>query len=209
MANGTAILVLNGPEFDEVQFTGTYSKEKYLVAVDGGISHLKRFDVIVDMHIGDMDSSGNGTPQNVASSWSFPADKDESDFDLALDHVSDQGYEKIEVFGSTGGRVDHFISNYETAVKYAGKGIDVIFRGVNENIHFLRVPGEFSFEPGTTVSVFSGTEKAEGVTLEGFKYPAENIELERSYPKGLSNIVISEKQSVSFSGGIIVIIENK
>lgn len=208
MKSKTAILVLNGPEFNQKEFESLYSPEKYLVAVDGGIRHLRQLKVAIDMHMGDMDSSGTGTPQNVKSSWSFPPEKDRSDFELAMEHVLFQEFETVEIFAAVGGRTDHFISNYDTAVKYAVNGVNIIFHGINERIYFINNPKTFNFAVGTTVSIFSGTSKTDDVYLEGFKYNVKGLILERSSPLGLSNVAEDNVQSVSFTNGLLVVIEN-
>ena len=125
MENKTAILILNGKEFDAVSFKRIYNNQ-FLIAVDGGINHVyNNFpDTKVDIHIGDMDSCDEVALKNLSieKTIKFPVEKDYSDYDLALEEAHLLGYNNFIVFAAFGGRRDHFISNYETSIYFAGKG---------------------------------------------------------------------------------------
>ena len=125
MESKTAILVLNGKEFDSKSFKEIY-KDQFLIAVDGGINHIyNNFpETKIDLHIGDMDSCDEKALENstIEKTIKFPIEKDYSDYDLALEEAHLLGYTNFIVFGAFGGRRDHFISNYETSIYFANKG---------------------------------------------------------------------------------------
>jgi len=209
-----AILVLNGQGFWGRGFLAALEDNPgFVIAVDGGISHLEGFSVPPVIHIGDMDSSVLESKVPVMDTIIFPADKDRSDFFLALDFVSKKNVKDVLVFAASGGRSDHFISNYETAIDFASRGIKIVFSGEYEDIFFLPCIApdgyEFDFPEGSTVSVFSGTDECHGVTLEGFKYGLKNEVLSRNIPLGLSNLTVKDKQIINFENGVIVVIFNK
>ncbi len=211
MKTKKAILVLNGKDFCVLEFQIALDKgPEILIAVDGGIHHLENLPVPPLIHIGDMDSSVPDSKVPVKDTVVFPADKDSSDFFLALDFLHKKGVDEVVVFAATGGRSDHFISNYETAVDFASGGMKIVFSGQDEDIFFLPCNSpdgyEFDFPEGSTVSVFAGTDECEGVSLEGFKYPVRNEDLHRNFPRGLSNVVICKKQKIDFEKGVIVVI---
>jgi thiamine pyrophosphokinase len=247
MENKTAILVLNGKEFDSKSFGKIY-KDQFLIAVDGGIHHIfKNFpDIKVDLHIGDMDSCDQAAidGQSIEKTIKFPHEKDYSDYDLALEETHVLGYNNVIVFGAFGGRRDHFISNYETSIYFAGKGLKkqsknlfsmlhkgkstididatemdeeiipccfspVILVGEKENIYILNSSTKFKFNPKTKLSIFAGTDKVKHLTIKGFKYRLMDSELSRNNPLGLSNCATEEKQSIEFTKGVLVVIENK
>jgi thiamine pyrophosphokinase len=214
MKTEKAILVLNGKNFYRKGFlTALKNKADLVIAVDGGICHLEDLEVPPVIHIGDMDSSAPGVKVFVKDTIIFPADKDRSDFFLALDHAYKNKVGEVYVFAATGGRSDHFISNYETAVYYASKGMKITFSGEEEEICFLPCIApdgyEFKFPAGSTVSVFAGSDECRGVTLEGFKYGLKNEVLCRNIPLGLSNVCTDKMQSIRFESGVLVLIYNK
>ncbi len=132
---------------------------------------------------------------------------------VALDLVYKKNVKDVLVFAASGGRGDHFISNYETAVDFASRDMKITFLSENEDIFFLPCIApdgyEFGFPVGSTVSVFSGTDECHGVTLDGFKYGLKNEVLSRNIPLGLSNLAAGESQRINFENGVIVVIFNK
>ena len=214
MKTEKAILVLNGQGFWGRGFLAALEDDpRFVIAVDGGICHLEELPVAPVIHIGDMDSSAPDPKVPVKDTIIFPAEKDSSDFYLALDFVFKKNVKEVLVFAASGGRSDHFISNYETAVDFASRGMKIVFSGEYEDIFFLPCIApdgyEFGFPVGSTVSVFSGTGECHGVTLEGFKYGLKNKVLSRNIPLGLSNLAVGESQKINFENGVIVVIFNK
>ncbi|MBN2858203.1 MAG: thiamine diphosphokinase [Candidatus Delongbacteria bacterium] len=214
MKTKTAILVLNGKDFYARGFRDALEDDpEFVIAVDGGIAHLEGLTVPPVIHIGDMDSSAPDSKVPVMDTLIFPPDKDRSDFFLALDLVYKKNVKEVTVFAAFGGRTDHFLSNYDTAIDFASRGMKITFSGEKEDIFFLPCNApeiyEFSFPEGSTVSVFSGTEKCDGVTLEGFKYPLNKALLSKNIPLGLSNMAVSGDQRIDFENGTIVVIFNK
>lgn len=127
MENKTAILILNGKEFAAESFKKIY-KDQFLIAVDGGINHIfNNFpEIKIDLHIGDMDSCDQSAIDglSIEKTIKFPIEKDYSDYDLALEEAHLLGYNNFIVFGAFAGRRDHFISNYETSIHFASKGLN-------------------------------------------------------------------------------------
>lgn len=214
MKTEKVILVLNGQGFWGRGFLAALEDDPgFVIAVDAGIGHLEGIDVPPVIHIGDMDSSKPDSKVPVMDTIIFPSDKDRSDFFLALDLVYKKNVNDVLVFAASGGRSDHFISNYGTAVDFASRGMNITFSGEDEDIFFLPCIApdgyEFGFPKGSTVSVFAGTDECREVTLEGFKYGLKNKVLSRNIPLGLSNLTVKDKQIINFENGVIVVIFNK
>ncbi len=209
MTKKSAVILLNGPDFNSTEFNEMISENIFLIAADGGIGHISGTGIPVDVHAGDFDSSGPESGIQVREKISFPRDKDISDFSICLDIALERGIDDIKVFGAFGGRSDHFISNYDTAVRFAEKGVRITFVGNTENIYFISSPAKFYFPAGSTVSVYSGTEKVSNIKLKGFKYKVEKHELYRLTPVGLSNVVTEKDQHVSLDAGVLAVFFNK
>jgi len=213
MKNKPALIILNGKEFNKKEFLNSLSDDRLVIAADGGIKYLGGLDVPPLIHIGDMDSSVPGSKVPIKDTIIFPAEKNFSDFHLALEYAQKKKVSEVFVFAACGGRSDHFISNYDTAVDFASKGMKIVFSGSNEDIFFLpRALKEyvFDFKKGSTVSMFSGSESVEDLTVSGFKYPAVKLDLKRSVPVGLSNVCTNiNKQKIRFDNGVLVLIYNK
>ena len=63
---------------------------------------------------------------------------------------------------------------------------------------------EFIEEKGKTISFIPFSEKVEGLTLTGFKYPLENYTLHQGDTICMSNIAIDDKAIISFKNGKIL-----
>lgn len=214
MKTKTAIIILNGRNFYRRGFLSALDKEpEFVIAADGGLKYLEGMAVPPVIHIGDMDSSSPEVKVPVKDTLIYPVDKDRSDFFLALEFAYKKKIDEVVVFAATGGRSDHFISNYDSAVDFSSKGMKIIFSGSKEDIFFLPCIApkeyEFNFRKGSTVSIFSGSEKLDGLTVSGFKYPADKICLKRSVPVGLSNVCTDSTQKISFGNGVLVLTYNK
>ncbi|HQO09291.1 MAG TPA: thiamine diphosphokinase [Clostridiales bacterium] len=214
MITKTAIIVLNGKNFYSKGFLSALEKKPvFIIAADGGLKYLEELAVPPVIHIGDMDSSAPEVNVPVMDTLIYPVDKDRSDFFLALEFAYKKKVREVFVFAACGGRTDHFISNYDTAVDFASKGMKIIFSGSKEDIFFLPCIApknyEFNFRKSSTVSLFSGSDNLDGLTILGFKYPAVNLNLKRSDPVGLSNVCSDSTQKISFENGVLVLIYNK
>jgi len=82
----------------------------FRIAVDGGLSWFRVHDSAPDLFLGDGDSS-SAADQAWAHERDVPfrcvsADKDYSDFDLALEVCEERALTRAVVIGATGGRLD-------------------------------------------------------------------------------------------------------
>lgn len=104
-------------------------------------------------------------------------EKDDTDMLAAVREGIKAGYTEFHLYGGTGGRIDHTI-------------------GV---LSFSPVPSGY-------ISVFSYSEKSEGVYLQGLKYPLADATLTNTFPIGTSNEFIGEKSRISVKNGTLMIV---
>ena len=64
----------------------------------------------------------------------------------------------------------------------------------------------FSPVPSGYISVFSYSEKSEGVYLQGLKYPLADATLTNTFPIGTSNEFIGESSRISVKNGTLMIV---
>ncbi|MEG2931440.1 MAG: thiamine diphosphokinase, partial [Ruthenibacterium sp.] len=56
------------------------------------------------------------------------------------------------------------------------------------------------------VSLFPAGERAEGITLRGFRYPLLNATLTNRYPLGVSNEMTEDEGEISFAHGVLYLV---
>lgn len=175
----------------------------YILAADGGLTHLQRLGLAPDGIIGDFDSLGY-VPQNAQV---FPVEKDDTDAMLAVRKGLQLGYREFILYGALDGpRLDHTIANLQTLLFLESQGAKGTLVGLKYLITtvkngVLRLP---MAEEGI-VSVFCLGEPACGVTIRGLKYELENGKLDSSFPLGVSNHFAGKEASVAVETGTLIV----
>ena len=186
---------------------GRYAKNADLViAADAGCLHAKRVGVKPTLYLGDFDSLGYVPDENNVIR-SKP-EKDDTDAALAMAKATEYGCNRIIICGALGGkRLAHTIANIQNAAGFAKQGIRVFLTDGITNIEIFGSGSlDFSAESSGYISVFSLSEKSEGVTLKGFKYELDNAVLKSTVALGVSNEFLGKPSTVSVSDGILAVI---
>ncbi len=178
----------------------------YIIAADSGYRHAESAGIIPDLLIGDFDSL-DCLPDNGIKTVRSPAMKDDTDTYLAVKHALALGYKNFLLLGTTGGRLDHQTANIAACAFIAEQGGFCEMRD-SANVVYAIKNSKISLEKkeNWSVSVFSYTDKSAGVTLEGLKYPLENVTLTNTFPIGVSNEFTCETAAVEVKEGILLII---
>lgn len=176
-----------------------------IIAADGGLKHLERFGLAADIIIGDFDSSDK-VPEgdNVIR---LKPEKDVTDMYAAVEQGIAAGYRDFEIFGATGGRLDHTVANIQLAAFLAEKGIRHTVHGVDCRIVCVR-DSAITFDAANSgyISVFAHSDECEGVTIEGLKYVLNGATLTNSFSLGVSNEFIGKESRISVKKGTLLII---
>lgn len=130
MKNKVAI-VLNGP-IDSF-LTGDIKNYAMVIAVDGGLNHLVKYNMEADLFIGDCDSVNEDALIYMETSdidrIEYDVEKDKTDFELALAYVKEKcKIKKIDVFCALGGKADHTMTVLNNVLAYS-KDLDITVFG--------------------------------------------------------------------------------
>ena len=202
-----------------------------IIAADGGLSSLQQAGLRPDIIIGDFDSLGfvpdagsfavfddtsddasdeiPGKKQVTATPAviKLPVEKDDTDMAAACALAWEQGCRTLRIYGGSGNRPDHFLANLQLAAHYSQKGGDVRLVTPAFTVYAL-TDGQLTLhaEPGTTFSVFSHLDTAEGVSITGgAKYPAEQITLSNTRTLGVSNLMTGSEACISVKKGTLLV----
>ena len=178
-------------------------KDDYILAADGGYSHLRKLGLEPHGILGDFDSLGY-VPSNAQV---FPVEKDDTDSMLAVRKGLQLGYKEFILYGALDGpRLDHTIANLQTLLFLESQGAKGTLVGLKYWITtvkdgILRLPNA----KNGIVSVFCLGEKAKGVTIRGLQYELENGSLDSSFPLGVSNHFIGKEATVAVENGVLFV----
>ena len=178
--------------------------QDFILAADGGLTHLQKLGIEPHEILGDFDSLGY-VPQDARV---FPVEKDDTDAMLAARRGLELGYREFLFYGSLDGpRPDHTVANFQTLQFLADRGAKGYLIG---NTHIVTVVknGAISFPAGAkgTISVFCMGPDAHGVTISGLHYSLENGTLSAGFPLGVSNHFTGAPATISVEDGSLLVI---
>ena len=200
----TACICCNGEIRDMDRAWQIALRADLLIAADGGAAHLVRMKLKPQVIIGDMDSLQEdpwNDDENVLRII-FPADKDRSDAELAVQWALEQGAAKVLLLGAWGGRIDHTLGNAVVLLRHPGR-VALWDEGVLVQALTAGQDTEIYTKQGAVVSMFP-FEVSTRVKTTGLKYRLDDKLLEHA-THGLSNTATGETCSVSVSQGMIIL----
>ncbi len=191
-------------ELDAGFDVSTYTRGAYIICADGGYDRAIWLGVRPDLFVGDMDSV-KSRPSGCEMVLS-PAEKDDTDTMLAVKLAIERGYRSITILGALGGRLDHTLANLQTLVYCAKQGVKARLEGAPDSA-FVMIDQTVTLAARQGfVSVFSVSERCEGVTLQGLKYPLHNATVTNSFPVGVSNEFAGELGVISVEKGCLLVV---
>ena len=169
------------------------------IAVDAGLFYCQKHQLKIITALGDFDS----LDPDVLSGYTgdlqrVPAEKDQSDLELALDYLRG-AEEEIYVYGALGGRMDHCLVNLKLCF-YTDLNLWLIDE--QNRIRCLR-PGIHQFPREEGYVSFLGWEACR-ISLTGFKYPLRNYWLKPESNLTLSNEITADLATVETDNRILI-----
>ena len=209
-------ILAGGPEDLLPNLTEYLAEDSLWVGVDRGVYHLLNRNITPVIAFGDFDSV---SPEElmfietrVTELKKYKPEKDETDMELALNWALKQKPRIIRLFGATGGRLDHLFANVHLLLNQfkekSSADISLIDR---YNLIFIKEPGSYKIEKMNTkkyISFVPLTLNIRNLTLEGFKFPLKNRHISIGSTLCISNELISDYGTFSFSEGILIVIRS-
>ncbi len=192
-----------------------YAHIDYWIGVDHGAVTMTRAEMTVDLAIGDFDSISHEAYEQVQTHAQeikvFPADKDLTDLELAIDEAIALNADDVFIFGASGGRLDHAWVNMFLLTKLAKADITAWLVD-RQNQMTINYPGEFTIEKEDHypyVSFLSISEQVKGLSLRGFLYNLEDATISLGSSYTVSNECIEKNCTYSFTEGILLVIKSR
>lgn len=148
-----------------------------VIAADGGMVHAATLGLEPELWVGDFDSSSAslqaaypGTPRQ-----GFPANKDKTDGELALEAALERGASQLIWVGALGGQTDHALAHLLLAVRLARQGTGVLLTTGLEEAYPL-IPGELGLDlpVGSKFSVLALSDLS-GLSIGGARWPLQAV----------------------------------
>ncbi len=208
-----AVIFANGELPDSAAASKLVQPGDFLVAADGGARRMSALGLrLPDLLIGDLDSL---TEEHVlalraggTTVMQFPAEKDETDLELALLETARRGYGQILVVAALGGRLDQTLANIFLLALPELVGLDVRLHDGREEVSLIRAVGRIEGRAGETVSLLPLWGPAEGVRTTGLRYPLRGETLLPEHSRGISNEMLAEEAEVRLEKGLLLCIHS-
>jgi thiamine pyrophosphokinase len=187
-----------------------------VIAADGGARKAAEIGLVPDLVMGDGDSLDEAAIAALRSSGTevelFPAEKDESDTELALREAVARGAKTIVVLGAFGGgRLDHALANIGLLALPELDGRDVVLTDGRVTVRLTGSadgPGRTGVagSPGDLVSLFPIDAAVEGIATTGLRYPLQGETLRLGPSRGLSNeLTVPEARITTERGRLLLV----
>jgi len=204
-----ALVLVNGQLYKPNILRKRISSTEFdlVLGADRGILHARILNVIPDALIGDQDSITGPEREEFSNieCISYPAEKDETDLELAMLYARDQGASKIVLVGAMGGRMDMIIANFLLMNHPGLRSCRVEIWHGDQTGCLIRPPGEdIQGHPGDTLSLIPLGCDASGVMTTGMKYPLRQERLISGSGRGLSNLIETTTARVVLTEGLLL-----
>lgn len=192
------IILLNGAPFTEpIDAEGAY-----VVCCDGALRWAEG-NVRIDVKAGDFDSLGF-VPEGAAV---YPAEKDFTDGEIALQILFARGCRTIEIYGGSGGREDHWFGNLQLLYAAHRRGAEASMISRYTKIECKSGEIVWLQKAGRTVSLAPVGMQAHILESEGLKYPLRDLTLTAGSCRGISNVIQKPYARVCCDRGALFIFE--
>jgi thiamine pyrophosphokinase len=205
-----AVILANGEIENLPALKRVLQPKDFLVAVDGGLRHLKRLGLKPDLLIGDLDSV---IPEDVrqleregVEIMRFPVEKDQTDLELALKTVIDRGFWTVRIAAALGGRLDQALANIFLLLYPSVKEKDIRLDDGHTEVFIIKKQMKIQGKSGDTISLIPILGPVTGIITGGLKYPLRSEELFPDHTRGISNVLLKEEGTVQISSGTLLCI---
>ena len=203
-----------GGEVDASAIESPIQENALVIAADSGYDNAKMLGYAerCDFVVGDFDSTKERAFCSRAKIIRVPAEKDETDTQLAINIAIENGADELYIIGGLSGRLDHTLSNVYLLEALAKESIYATIcdgknrvRYLKERSSFLIAKSEYKY-----FGLIPTKKEVKGVTIDGAKYTIKNAKLTKSNPSfAISNEVLENFAMVSCKKGGLFVIESK
>jgi thiamine pyrophosphokinase len=159
------------------------------IAADSGMKHAEALGLTPELWVGDFDS----TPTALLDQWSgveqerFPAAKDKTDGELAIDAALKRGATEIILLGAFGGQLDHVLAHAALLHMIAARGVKTFAtNGVEEAWPLSTSLSLWQIPSGTRVSIVGLTD-LKALSILGVRWPLQRRDVTFGSTLTLSN----------------------
>ena len=207
LGGGFALLFINGEPPKDLPEIDGYD---LICCSDGAFRYLKEKNFPMeklDFVYGDFDSHTIADDELYREKFIFTPDQDKTDFEKSLEILRKKGIKKVDVYGASGGEMDHFLGNLTVGFKFKD---DLELTFYDNFSRYFFSPKKLVLEnvKGKMISLYPFP-IAENIITAGLNWPLNKESLSITSRIGTRNFASDEKVTIEFEKGeLIVFVEN-
>jgi|TARA_B110000196_G_C21025639_1_gene605017 thiamine pyrophosphokinase len=205
---GVTLLIAAGDIGDDTTLATSCQVATRVIAVDGGVRHLRHLNIAPDVIVGDLDSASESDlewGQENGSEIIHLKEQETSDLAKALNLCNERQWSHIQITGIEGGRMDHQLGSL-ASISDASFDLNIKAELSNTTLTRITTNQHFQQEFSGTFSLFSFGQSV--VTLTGADWNLEN-DIVTFSTKGLSNQSDGPISIKIHSGDSLILLCNK
>ena len=178
-----------------------------IIAVDSGVEHLFKLSLDPNTLIGDLDSISENSLDKVKKNGvdiiAFNSNKDQTDFELALNYLEGVDKSKIYIIGGESGEIDHLLSIFllipsksffENIIWVYGDKRIIFRQNLKLNVQKM---SKFSIIPLSDLS---------NLSIDGAEWNLENKNIQFGETTTLRNVANKDEINVNCDTGVFAFI---
>ena len=201
---------------DQAQGAEIGERAYEIIAADRGLVFCLENGIRVDAVVGDFDSADRAVLKELDQMPGveiriFQPEKDWTDTELAVDLAIERGWTEAVLLGGTGTRLDHVLGTLQVMELALGRGLSLIILDSHNKVWMVDRSFEIrkTQQSGQYVSLIPWGGPVKDLTLRGFHYETDGIELITGASRGISNEIDAPVAQAVFSEGKLIVVESR
>lgn len=198
-----ALLFINGLPPKNLPDTQGYD----LVACSDGAFHYlktKNFPLQkLDFVSGDFDSHSGKEDALYQDKFIYTPDQDKTDFEKSLEIILERGADAVDVYGGSGGEMDHFLGNLSVAHRFK-EVMEITFFDEYAMYFFSPKDLVLNHVKNKMISLYPFP-FVENITTEGLNWPLNNSNLSITTQIGTRNFAVADEVKISYEAGDLIV----
>ena len=200
-------VIITGGQVTDYDFVKNQIKAgDTVICADSGYDHAIKMGLTPSAVVGDFDSICS-IPQGITA-IKYPAKKDLTDTEIAIEYARDNGFKNFLLLAATGRRLDHGLTNILLLKVFLDRGENAVI--IDEHNKLMLTGSKLILHeaPGTIVSLVPLTD-CHGVCTENLEYPLHDTTLYMGKGLGVSNVMVESSAAVSLREGLLFVVVAK
>ncbi len=202
-----ALLFINGDAPKSFPNLESYS---LIACTDGAFHYLKQLGFPLDklnFISGDFDSHSGADEDVYEGKFIYTPDQNKTDFQKALEIISEKGFKNIDVLGGSGGEQDHFLGNLTVAFSFK-ENLNIKF--YDEFSEYFFVPNNFVLKnvKNKMISLYPFP-CVEKICTYGLNWSLDNEDLNMTSKIGNRNFAVENDVSINYEKGDLLVFVGK